>query len=87
MKLVGDFLARFKSLAPPNDSLRGAISQSLEQALEIRCPKEKISIVNGVAHVKVSSVAKNMIHVHRSKVLEILFEKIPKARDSVRDIR
>lgn len=87
MKLVGDFLSRFQNLTPPNDSLKQAISETVKTTLNIQCPKENISISNGVAYLKISSVAKNTIRVNRGRVLEYLFERLPKARDTIRDVR
>lgn len=87
MKLVGDFLSRFQSLTPPHDSLKRAVSDALREVLGISVPLDKVSIKNGVAFVGVSSVAKSAIQVHRGKVLTAVFERTPKARDTLRDIR
>lgn len=87
MKLVGDFLSRFQSLTPPHDSLKRAVSESLREVLGISVPLDKISIKNGVAFVGVSSIAKNAIQLNRGKVLATVFERTPKARDTLRDIR
>lgn len=87
MKLVGDFLARFHGLTPPNDSLRRAVAEALSDIVRVRVPSEKITIQNGVAHVQVSSVAKSAIRVRRGEILHAVFENLPKARTSLRDIR
>jgi len=86
MKLARDFLSRFQNLTPPNDSVRKAISSALNEVLNLRAPTESISIQNGVAHVKVSSVAKSAIRLNRGKILDAVFERVPKARESLRDI-
>lgn len=87
MKSISDFFARFANLAPPNDSIKSALVRALDAIVGISCGKADIAIRGGVAFVKVSSVAKSAIQVNRSKILEYLFERLPKARDSVRDIR
>jgi len=87
MKLVGDFLSRFQSLKPPDDSVKTAIVSALKESLDITCSKNNISISHGVAYIKLSSVAKNVIQVNRSRVLGNLFEKLPRAKEIVRDIR
>lgn len=87
MKLVGDFLERFNKLSPPNDSLKSELVKSLKETLDIYCSKEKISIQNGVAFVRVSSVVKNTIQINRNIVLRNLFERVPRAKDTIRDIR
>lgn len=87
MKLVGHFLDRFNKLSPPNDSLKTELIKALNETLNIQCSKEKISIQSGVAFVRVSSVLKNTIQINRNAVLENLFERIPRAKEIIRDIR
>lgn len=87
MKSISDFFTRFANLTPPNDSIKNALSLALDSAAGISCRKADIAIRGGVAFVRVSSVAKSVIQVNRSKILEHLFEHLPKARDIVRDIR
>lgn len=87
MRLIGNFLARFKDLTPPHDSIKEALSRTLEETVGVPCTKDRVSIQNGVAHIRVSSVAKNTIQINRSHILERLFERLPKARDTIRDVR
>jgi len=87
MKLARDFLSRFQNLTPPNDSVRKAVSSALGETLNLHVPPGSVSIQNGVAHVKVSSVAKSTIRLNRGKILDAVFERVPKARESLRDIR
>jgi len=87
MKLVGDFLARFQNLTPPHDALKRAVVDAVFDVTKVRLNLEQVAIQNGVAFIKTSSVARNMVHVHRGKILETVFQNLPKARDSLRDIR
>lgn len=87
MKLVGDFLSRFYSLTPPHDAVKRAVAESLRDVVGVLVQKEKISIDNGIAHIPVSSVAKNVIKINRGVLLNRVFERLPKARESLRDIR
>ncbi|MFQ5540631.1 MAG: hypothetical protein ACE5F4_00030 [Candidatus Paceibacteria bacterium] len=87
MKLVGDFLSKFKNIKPPDDTLKRALMLALEETLDIHCTPDRISIANGIAYIKTSSVAKNMIQINRSVVLKNLFDRFPRARDTVRDVR
>jgi len=87
MKLVGEFLARFKRLEPPNDTVKTALARAIKDVLGVSYTKNQISVSNGVAYIRASSVAKNAIRVHRSDIMEHLYERLPKARDSVRDLR
>lgn len=87
MKLIGDFLARFQSLTPPDDALRRVIADIVERKARVPAIKADISISNGVAFVRCSSIAKSAIQVKRGEILTELYEELPKARESVRDIR
>ena len=49
--------------------------------------KEDVSISNSVAFIRCSSVAKSAIQVARGAILNELFQEMPKARNTVRDIR
>jgi len=87
MRIIGDFLSRFQHLTPPHETVKSALTLSLKETLDIACPKDRISLSRGVVYIRMSSVVKNMVQVNRSKVLQNLFERLPKARDLVRDIR
>lgn len=87
MKLVGDFLARFNTLTPPNDAVKGAVADAVSAILGTHVAKKEIRIQNGTAFVTGSSVMKNALQVKRGEVLERLYENLPKTRDSVRDVR
>lgn len=87
MKLIGEFLTRFRKLEPPNDTIKAALANALKDVLSTTYTKNHISIAHGVAYIKASSIAKNAIRVHRAQILEHLFERLPKARNAVRDLR
>lgn len=87
MKLVGDFLSRFKNLTPPNDSIKNALVESLAEILGVSVSKNAIRLAQNTAFVSTSSVIKNTIQINRGRVLERLYEKAPKAKETIRDIR
>ena len=87
MKLVGYFLDKFQSLTPPDGALKKSISTALHDVVGVTVPVKNISIQNGVAFVKTSSIVKSTIHLSRGKILESIFTELPKARDSLRDVR
>ncbi len=87
MKLVNDFLAKFQSLTPPDDSLRRALAAAIHSAARVNVKKEDITISNNTAFVRCSSIAKSAIQVARGAILNELFQELPKARGSVRDVR
>lgn len=87
MKLVNNFLARFQNLTPPDDSLKKAVANAVFSIANIPVKKNDISITNGIAFVRCSSVAKSVLNLKRGAILKEVFEEIPKARTALRDIR
>jgi hypothetical protein len=87
MKLAGDFLKKFQSITPPHDSLKTAIVDVVYQITSKKISKRGVEIRNGVAFLSESSVFKNVLRVKRAEILTLLYETLPKSRESVRDIR
>lgn len=87
MRPAGDFLSRFQKLTPPNDALRRTIAQAASFVLGVRVEKGQVTIHNGVAFVDVSNVAKHKLRTERRAVLDEVYERLPKARELVRDVR
>lgn len=87
MKLIGDFLSRFQNLTPPDDMLRRVLADIIKKQARVPVTKSDVSISNSVAFIRCSSIAKSAIQVKRGAILLELFEEIPKARESIRDIR
>lgn len=87
MKLVGDFLSRFQNLTPPDDALRRAVAAAVFTVARVPAKKSDVSIANGVAFVRTSSVAKSAIRIKRGAILEEVFQEFPKARATIRDVR
>ncbi len=52
-----------------------------------RYPKKAVEIAHGVAFVAGSSVMKSAIAVNRGKILSSLYDALPRAKETVRDIR
>ena len=87
MKLIGDFLSRFKNLTPPSDSLRRAVARAVFDVAGVSVEKSDVFVAHGIAYVKCSSVAKSTIRVSRAGILQHIFENVPSARGSLRDVR
>ncbi len=87
MRLAKDFFSKFKNLTPPGGALRTALTQAIQGVVGVKVPKDGIKVANGIAYINVSSIAKQEIKVHRGEVLRELYERLPKAREAVRDIR
>ncbi len=87
MKRVSDFFARFSNLTPPQGALKKAVVHALSDVAHYTTTPDKISIQHDVAFVHTSSIIKQQIRIHRSAILEYIFREIPKARESLRDIR
>ncbi|MEK9177107.1 MAG: hypothetical protein AAB923_02305 [Patescibacteria group bacterium] len=87
MKPAHTFLSKFKSLTPPDDAMRRAVAEAVSLVAGVPVKKKDITISRGIAFVKMSSVAKSALRVRRGEVLAYIFRELPKARDSIRDIR
>ena len=87
MKPAGDFLSKFSSMTPPDGALKKALVASVAAVAGVELNTKDISVSRGVAFLQCSSVAKNAIRIVRGKIFENLYERLPKARQLVRDIR
>jgi hypothetical protein len=87
MKNISDFLKRFQSLTPPDDSVRKELARVASEVSGAAISSKDIRTRNGVAFINGSSIIKSAVAVHRAKILEQLYENLPKSRNTVRDIR
>jgi hypothetical protein len=87
MRLVGDFLSRFKSLTPPDEAVKVALARLVGDIAGIPISKKDISLSRGTAFIECSSVAKSALRPMRGEILRELYSELPKAREAVRDIR
>lgn len=87
MKQIHGFLEKFLKLTPPNDAIRLAVAHAASRVLGVPVGKEKVQVKNGTAFIEVSSIAKNKLRIERSSFFEVLYERMPKARELVRDLR
>jgi len=74
-------------LTPPNDAVKGAIAEAATQILNTPISKKSVRIQNNTAFITGSSIMKNSLQVNRGQILQRLYENLPKARDSIRDVR
>jgi hypothetical protein len=87
MKLAKDFLARFQSLTPPDEAVRAAVAKIVHRVAGVPASKKDITLSRGVAFVDCSSVAKSALRMSRGEILSELYLELPKARETVRDVR
>lgn len=87
MKLVGDFLSRFRNLTPPDEAVREALARIARSVAGVPITKKEVSLSRGAAFIDCSSVAKSLLRVHRGEILRELYGELPKSREVVRDIR
>ena len=87
MKKVQGFLDKFQKLTPPQDAIRGAVATAASAVLGTPVSKDKVRVQNGIAFVTLSSVAKNKLRLGRETFFTLLYERLPKARVLVRDVR
>jgi hypothetical protein len=87
MKKISGFLERFSKLTPPDDAVKRELAAAISEALHTAVSKKAIQIAHGVAFVAGSSVMKSAIAINRGKILQSLYDALPKSRESVRDVR
>lgn len=87
MKLAKDFLSKFQSLTPPDDSVRVALVKIVHGTAGVPVAKKDVTLSRGVAFINCSSVAKSALRAVRGDILKELYTELPKARETVRDIR
>ncbi len=87
MKSAKDFLSKFQNLTPPNDAIRKAVAEAVRGIAGVPVERKDVAVSRGVAYITCSSVAKSAIRAVRADLLEELYRTLPKARDSVRDLR
>jgi hypothetical protein len=87
VKKVQGFLDKFQALTPPQDAVRSAVATAASAVLGTTVTKDKVRVQNGVAFVTLSSVAKNKLRIGREAFFALLYERLPKARQLVRDVR
>ena len=87
MKLAKDFLAKFQSLTPPDESVRSTVADTVRRVAGVPLKKKDVTLSRGIAFIDCSSIAKSAIRSARGEILKELYTELPKARDTVRDIR
>ncbi len=87
MKKIQGFLDKFQKLTPPQDAIRGAVATAASAVLGTTVSKDKVRVQNGIAFITLSSVAKNKLRLGRETFFALLYERLPKARQLVRDVR
>jgi hypothetical protein len=87
MKQIHGFLEKFLKLTPPNDAIRVAVAHAASNVLGVPIGKERVQVKNGTAFIDISSVAKNKLRIERGSFFQVLYERMPKARELVRDLR
>ena len=87
MKKIDGLLSKFQNITPPDDAVRRAVAKAVFNIAGVKVKREDVTIQHGVAFIKCSSVAKSVIRISRTAILSELAHELPKARDSVRDIR
>jgi len=87
MKRIGDFLTRFQNLTPPDDAVKKAVVDVVADELGVSIAKKDVYIKQNVAHVKTTSIIKNTLALNRGRILSALYTKLPKLKDTIRDVR
>ncbi len=87
MKQANSFLAKFDKLTPPNDAVRKAVALAVYAVLGTKLTKTDVRVQCAVAFVNCSSIVKNKIRISRKEILELALERLPKGKETIRDIR
>lgn len=87
MKQVGSFLSRFQNLTPPDEAVKNEIARAVKNIAGVPVSKKNVTLARGIAFIDCSSVGKSVIRTRKAEILEEIFAALPKARESVRDVR
>ena len=72
MKLIDALLEKYKTLKPPNDTVRREICSVLEKRYNISVAYEKIKIKNGVVYIDAHPSIKNTLFINKQSILHSL---------------
>jgi hypothetical protein len=87
MRSAKDFLTKFNNLTPPNDAVRRVVAEAVKSIAGVPVAKTDVTLSRGIAFVSCSSIAKSAIRAARASILDEIYNHMPKARETVRDIR
>lgn len=80
MKILGNFLARFATLAPPERIIVEAVQAVIAEDFRITLSKEHIRIVKDSVTLSVPSVVRQEISKNKKAILERINKKIGSER-------
>jgi hypothetical protein len=66
---ISDFLEKFKKIQPVNADTKNALVEILSKKYSIEVSIDVALLKNGVITIKASPVVKNMIFIHKKKLL------------------
>lgn len=84
-KEISPFLARFRTLKPPRAAVRAAVIQGIRAETNIDIHKDEVEVRGAVAHLNVSPVFKNEIHIAKQRIMKRIHASLGSRR--VADIR
>lgn len=76
MKNLSDLLLKFKSIEDPSNK-KNNIQIIIEELTHIKLPEKSISIEKGKLTLKLHPVQKNVVFMHKEKILEEILKKLP----------
>lgn len=68
------FLEKFKNITPPDEAIRLLLSETIKKETGIEVSKKNISIRNNIAHIKITPIYKNEIHIKKGKIISKIKE-------------
>ncbi len=83
MKLVGEFLDKFKSQAVKEIQKRTTLLNIIKKNINEDIPIENISIKNGLVTLNTKQIVKNQIFIKKDKILK----EISKYFNDIKDIK
>jgi hypothetical protein len=87
MNPLASFLDRFRSLKPPQASLKKAVVRALSEVMQVEIPPEKVRLSQGAAFLDVDPLIKSEVFLKKAELLRRVRELLETGDRPLGDIR